>query len=119
AARDWFFKNFKGIASMQQAQELCPPGSEQNAYFRMVTSYWEMVASMVASGVLNEDLFFQNGRELLLVWERVKDIVPEVRAMFKDPRAWRNLETVGTRYVEFVQREPGAYEAWRALVAGR
>ena len=31
----------------------------------MVVSYWEMVSSFVTSGVLNQELLFQSGGELL------------------------------------------------------
>ena len=53
------------------------------------------MASFVVSGILHQELFFQSGRELLLVWERVKDVLPAVRQQYKDPHLWANLETVG------------------------
>ena len=65
--------------NVRRVQALCPPGSEPNASYRMVTTYWEMVASFY-SGVLNAELFYQSGREMLFVWERVRDIVPTPRA---------------------------------------
>ena len=66
AARNWFVANYKP-KSMAEYQQLCPMGSEENAFARQVTSYWDMVSSFVASGVLNDELVFQNSRELLLV----------------------------------------------------
>ena len=71
AARAWFVANFK-VKSLAEAMEKFPPGSDSNAYFRMVTSYWEMAASFVIRGVLHEELFFENSAEMLLVWERAK-----------------------------------------------
>ena len=53
-----------------------------------------MVASFVTAGVLNEELLFQNTRELLLFWIRMKPVVNDIRAAYKDPNAWKNLETV-------------------------
>ena len=73
AARAWFFANFKP-KSMAEFQQLCPPGSEPNAYARQVSSYWDMAASFITAGVLNDELFFQNSRELLFVWLRVEPI---------------------------------------------
>jgi hypothetical protein len=72
-AREWFIKNFHA-STMEEFQKLCPLNSEENAFYRMVVSYWDMAASFVASGVLHEGLFTQNSRELLLVWERIHDI---------------------------------------------
>ena len=57
AARSWFAANFK-CKSMAEFGQLCPPGSEANAMMRQVTSYWEMAASFVTAGVLNEELLF-------------------------------------------------------------
>src|SRR6187200_3068899 len=88
-ARDWFAKNFK-VRTLDEFRKLCPPGSEENAYYRMVVTYWEMVASFITNGVLNQQLFFQSGREILFVWERVRDLIPLVREGEKDPTAHSN-----------------------------
>ena len=90
AARDWFVKNAR-FESMGDMLKVCPPGSPENAYYRQVVSYWDMVASFVTSGVLNAELFFQSNRELVLVWVRVEKLVPQVREAYGDPSAFRNL----------------------------
>lgn len=115
AARSWFVAHFR-CKSMKEFAELCPPGSETNAYFRQVVSYWDMSGSFVNSGVLDADLFFANTREILLTWERVKPIAAEMRAAFKDPNYLGNLEKAGTACAEFVKRTSGA-EAYTAFVA--
>jgi hypothetical protein len=79
-----------------------------------------MVASFITSGVLNKELFFESGRELLLTWERVKPVAGGIRGMFQDPKAWHNLETVANDYKEWLnKRSPGAYEAFVANVVNR
>ncbi|MGC4049003.1 MAG: hypothetical protein QM757_05735 [Paludibaculum sp.] len=40
-ARAWFVSECK-YKTVEDWQKLCPPGSEMNAYYRMVTTYWEM-----------------------------------------------------------------------------
>jgi hypothetical protein len=118
-ARAWFAANFYP-QSFAEFQSLCPPGSETNAYARMVTSYWEMVASFVASGVLSDELFFQSGMELMLTWIRARPIVEEMRKVMGSPRSWRNLELVAGRYVEYLNaNSPGAYEAFAARMGTR
>ena len=117
-ARAWFVKNFKP-KTIADVDRICPPGSEENASYRMVVTYWEMVSSFITSGVLNEDLFFQSGRELLLVWVRVKPVVEEGRTMLKAPEMWKNLETVATRYIEYLERtSPESFKAFAARVGG-
>jgi Domain of unknown function (DUF4760) len=118
-ARAWFVANFY-VKTPADSMALCPPGSEENAYLRMVTSYWEMVASFLTSGVLNEELFFQSGQELLLTWIRVEPLVSEMRKMMGNPNAWKNLEATAQRYSQYLKSSsPGAYEAFVARIGSR
>ena len=117
-ARKWFTGSFK-VKSYDEFIALCAPGSEPNASYRMVTTYWEMVASFLNSGVLNAELFYQSGRELLLVWERVKDIVPTVREKMGHTREFRNLEDAAAAYITWWNHTaPGAYDAFSKRVRG-
>jgi len=118
AARDWFAKNFKA-ATLEEFNAICPQGSEENAYVRMVLSYWEMVASFITSGVLNQELFFQSGGELLFVWERFRTLLPVSREQYNSKHVYRNLETVAQAFIQWMNRNsPGAYEAFSARVRG-
>lgn len=86
-------KNFHA-GTMEELQTLCPLGSEENAFYRMVVSYWEMAASFVTAGVLHEKLFTQNSRELLFVWERIRYVIPALRESFNNANLASNMETV-------------------------
>ena len=111
-ARRWFAASFRA-KTLDELSKLCPPGSEENASYRMVTSYWELVASFITSGVLHQELFFQNGRELLLCWTRVRDLAPHLRAQNKNPLEWKNLETAADAYIEWWNTNaPDAYKAF-------
>jgi hypothetical protein len=115
-ARAWFGANFNP-ASLEEMMQKYPPGSQENTYVRMVVSYWDMAASFVTAGVLNQDLFFQSGGELLFVWERLRGIVEAFRQMAKNPQAWANLETVGNAYIKHIEaRGPEAYAAYQAMI---
>ncbi len=117
-ARRWFTGSFKA-KTLDDFNALCPGGSEQHASYRMFTTYWEMVASFVNAGVLNEGLFFQSGRELLFCWERVRDLLPHMREFYKNPAELRNLEAVAKSYIEWWNGiAPGAYEAFSKRVRG-
>ena len=118
-ARDWFVKNMH-CDSVEEYAQVAPPGSQENAYARQVITYWEMVASLIASGVLNEHLFFQSGQELLLVWTRIEKMLPKMRENFKNPGLWKNLEVVAQHYAEHLNRfDPEAYKAFAARVSTR
>jgi hypothetical protein len=117
-ARAWFAANF-APSSVEDVMKIAPMGSKENAYVRMVTSYWEMASSFVTSGVLNQDLFFQSSGECLVVWERLRELVPGFRAFTKNPNAWKNLETVGTAYVKWMESQgPEAYAGFQAMLKG-
>ena len=114
AARAWFVTNFKP-KNMEEMAKLAGPGTDGNANFRQAISYWEMVASFVTAGVLNEELLFQNTRELLLFWLRIKPVVQQVREVQKDPNAWKNLEIVAEAFTKYMG--PEAVEAFAARAA--
>jgi hypothetical protein len=117
AARDWFIKSCYP-SKLEELQKLCPPGSEENNYFRMVTSYWDMAASLVTNGVLHERLFAENTGELLFVWIRIADIIPALRETFANPEYLASLETVATAMIE-QRKSTGAYETFRKRVLTR
>jgi hypothetical protein len=116
AARKWF-GGIPAFASREQWLALCPTGSEENAYYRMVTTYWEMAASFVVTGVLNADLFYRaNNLELVLVWEKVKRMAPEIRA--NNPAWLRQVEEVASGFVRFLDDfAPGYYETFSGNIA--
>jgi hypothetical protein len=117
-ARAWFSSNFKA-KTLEEATKLVPVGSPENASYRMIVTYWEMVASFITSGVLSQELFFQSGREMVFVWERIRDFVPAQRELYKDPTWLRNMETVCKLYIEWMNKQgPDYYEAFSARVRG-
>jgi hypothetical protein len=113
-ARQWL-ASFSAT-NPEHIQKLADRGSQENAYFRMVTSYWDMAASFVTSGVLNEDLFLQNNGELLFVWEKSRAAIEQSRSLMKNPNYMKNLETLAQAAVK--RMAPENYESWSAMVHG-
>lgn len=116
-ARSWFRANCRP-KSMDELLRLIPTGSKENDYYRQVTSHFEMVASFITGGVLSKELFFQSGLELLLVYVRVRAILPEIRLAYKNEATYRNLEKVALDYVQWLEKNggPGAFDAFVARV---
>jgi hypothetical protein len=107
----------KQYGSLAELQAACPPGSDADASLRMVTSYWDMAASFVTSGVLNQELFLQSAGELLFVWTKVSDLVPELRKAFNSSRYLSHMETVAKVAIDNMNRaNPTAYEAFSKRV---
>lgn len=114
-ARRWFTA-MPPITSRDQWLKQCPPGSEENASYRMVTTYWDMAASFVVNGILNKELFYRsNNMEILVVWEKVKGFAAEMRAFSKNPFAFKNVEDTAKPFIEYLnEHAPGFYEQWSA-----
>lgn len=116
-ARAWFLTNFHP-RSPEDVMKICPPGSKENAYMRMVVSYWEMVTNIVSRGLIEEEFFFENSGEQWVVWEAVKPIANDWRAIFKNPHAWAKLEEHCKRLEAWREkRAPGSTEAMRQMMA--
>ena len=117
-AWDWFLREFQPN-SIEEFSQQYPPGSEKNAYFRMEVSYWEMAASIVNRGLIQEDLFFENSMELWVVWDRVRNLVPTIRQQNKNPNTWKNLETLAEKFEHWMaKRAPEALASLRQRLAG-
>lgn len=116
-AREWMGGEFRAY-TLEEAMKAAPPGSGMNASYRMVTTYWDMVATLIVNGVLNQELFFQSGRELLFTWEKVKLVVLETRVARKNPNLLKNLEKVGNDFAAWVIANDGqeAYDEFVKMV---
>jgi hypothetical protein len=89
-AREWFSSKFFP-QTMEDFKALQAPGAPENAYFRMVTSYWDMAASFLVQGVLNPALFVESGGEMLFVWAKLEEFMPQFRQGF-GPHYLANIE---------------------------
>lgn len=118
-ARRWFGKEFKP-KTLKEFDKLCPPGTVENESYRMVVSYWDMAASFITTGVLQQDVFFESGREMLLTYERVSAILPAMRERSSDARFLKNLEAVAADYIAWFEKlAPGAHEAFAERIGAR
>lgn len=114
-ARNWLAGYKAGTLAEHQAA--CPPGSENDASFRMVTSYWDMAASFVTTGALNQELFLLSGGELLFIWTKIEPLVQETRKALGMPHYLGRMEQVAQLQIDNMNKSnPKAYEAMVARV---
>ena len=95
-AREWYRKDFHPESAEDVVNVL---RGEDSAYFRMVTSYWEMAASFVTSGVIDWKMFMQaNPGEPVNVFAKLHPYLEKLRTMFAskydDAEAFQHLEQV-------------------------
>lgn len=112
-ARAWFMGKFRA-STLEELQQVCPPNSEESAYFRMTVSYWDMASSVVNHGLIHEQFFFESNGELWAVWDKARLVIPLLRASHKDPHAYENLEKLALKYEKWMAgRSPECLEARR------
>jgi hypothetical protein len=115
-AREWFAEEFQA-RTLEDFWLRWPPGCQENAYFRMVVSYWEMAASIVNHGLITEAFFFENTVEFWTVWEKIKHLAPALRENGRNPLLWTNLESLAGKYEKWMaKRAPEALDALRRQV---
>jgi hypothetical protein len=81
--------------SPQSAQDVMKAMMDPNssAYFRMVISYWDMAASFVNHGAIDEDMFNEVNGEGILVFAKVQPFLAELREGMGNPLFLSRLES--------------------------
>ena len=116
-ARSWFVANFDA-KTPEEIMQKCPPGSDAHTSMRMAIGYWEMAAGFANRGLMDDDLFFENAGEGFLVYDRIRDLLPAMRVMFKNPHTWAQLEAFGKRMEAWIERRaPGHVAHMRQMMA--
>jgi hypothetical protein len=90
-ARAWFFSEF-APQSGKDIVALLLSGEKQSAYYRMVTSHWEVAASLVNNGGIDEKLFLEANSEHLVVFAKLQPFVAEIRETIGEPDYLAHLE---------------------------
>jgi len=95
-AREWYRKDFKP-KSVQEVLDVLK--GERSASFRMVTSYWEMVAALVNNGAIDWKMLMDTSPgEPFDVFAKLYPYLEELRARFEskldESQAFEHLERV-------------------------
>jgi hypothetical protein len=97
-ARSWFGAEFwpQSAADVLKVANAFP--SQENAWMRQVGGYWDMAASLVLHGALNEELFLQPGisGEMFFIFAKIHPFLKEMREKMNNPEAFANIEKVAT-----------------------
>jgi hypothetical protein len=104
-ARNWYARSFNPESPDDVMQALTGPNS---AHFRMVTSYWDMAASFVANGAIDEQMFNDANGEQLVVFAKLEPFVAEYRERMGNPAYLASLE-------KLVMKMPNAKDRMKAL----
>jgi hypothetical protein len=69
-------------------------GTQENAWMRQVSGYWELAASLVLHGTLSRDLFLEGSfsGEMFLIFAKVEPFLKDVREKAHNPGIFGNVE---------------------------
>lgn len=115
-ARAWFIGEFHP-ASVEDISAAAM--GEHSAYFRMVTSYWEMAASFVTNGAIDEQMFNDAGGEHMAVYSKIEPFIKEVRELSKMPNYMQHLEKVMMNVPDIEERLTRMREMFKQMAATR
>ena len=90
-------------SSFEELGRLFSAGGKEFAYFRQVTSYWDMAISFVARGALDPALFLDNCNEMIFVYAKYKQFLPALRETVS-PMFWKRIEDFLTGSPEAQQK---------------
>jgi len=96
-ARAWFASSFWPKNADDVVQVIKAVNPQENAWFRQVSGYWDMAASFVMRGALNEDLFFDSGAEMWFILAKLYPFLKEVRDKAQTPTFLARVEKLATR----------------------
>jgi hypothetical protein len=90
-ARGWFAFEFHPTSAQDVLATWLGPG-HLSAPYRMVTSYWDMAASLVLQGAIQAEMFNAANTEHFALYAKLRPFLPDVRKVARYPDYLTNLE---------------------------
>ncbi|MCA1636029.1 MAG: hypothetical protein LC802_20640 [Acidobacteria bacterium] len=113
-ARNWF-----GGFNPQSAEEIVSAvRGEHSAYYRMVTTYWDMACSFVNHGAIDEEMFNDANGEHIFIFAKIHPFLEELRAI-SHPQLLQHLEKVVMGIPEAEKRMERMREMSKMMAATR
>lgn len=92
-ARAWFVFEFHPNTAQDVLAAWLAPG-HLSAPYRMVTTYWDMAASLVTQGAIPAEMFNAANTEHILLYAKLRPFLADVRAVTRFPDYLTHLERV-------------------------
>src|SRR5271154_1113472 len=97
-ARTWFTVEFWPQSADDFVKVATEFPSQENAWMRQVAGYWDMAASLVLHGALNEELFIHPGisGEMFFIFAKIHPFLKEIREKMNNPDMFSTIEKIAT-----------------------
>jgi len=96
-ARKWFAFEFHPTSAQEVLATWLGPG-HTSAPYRMVTSYWDMAASLVTQGVIPAEMFNAANTEHFALYAKLRPYLDEVRVAARYPDYLQHVEKLVTSH---------------------
>jgi hypothetical protein len=113
-ARAWYALHFNPESADDVSKTMTGPDS---GHFRMVTSYWDMAASFVSNGAIDEQMFNDANGEHLVTFAKIEPFLAEYRTRMGNPAYLASLEKLVMKTPDARARLAGIRERFRQLAA--
>ena len=90
-ARAWFFTQFNPSSGLE-ILALMQSGEKESAFYRMVSSHWEVAAALVNNGGIDQKMFLEANSEHLVVFAKLQPFIEEIRETIGEPDYLAQLE---------------------------
>jgi hypothetical protein len=115
-ARDWFARDFNPTSIDEVMATLAGPNSGR---FRMVSSYWDMAASFVNNGAIDEQMFNDANGEQVVVFAKLEPFVAEYRQRLGSQAYFAQLEKLVMKIPDAKNVLAATRDRFRAMAAAR
>jgi len=95
-ARSWFFSDFQPKSGLE-ILALMQSGEKPSAFYRMVSSHWEVASALVNNGGIDEKMFLEANTEHLVVFAKLQPFINEIRETIGEPDYLAQLETLAMK----------------------
>lgn len=112
-ARNWFF-SFNPTSAGEYMEAMM---GEHSGHLRMVISYWDMAASLVNNGALDEQMFNDANGEHLFIFAKIEPILEELRQQWNQPDMLKHFETLVRRVPNNQEKLAGIRERIKMIQA--
>jgi hypothetical protein len=123
-ARHWWMTEFWPNNADDFMKVAWAMGTQENNWLRQVGGYWNMAATFVLQGALNEQLFLRPAvsGEMFFIFAKIHPFIKELREKLGDPEGFGDMERVimktkwGRERLKFIEKRVAA---WRERTANK
>jgi hypothetical protein len=93
-AREWWATKFWPDNADDFMKVVMAVGTPESKWVRQVASFWEMAATLVVHGTLNERLFLEltSSGEMYFLFGKIRPFLKELREKTQNPESYSNME---------------------------